>query len=820
RISIDGGDGAAFTAERRVTLAADDPTAPAGAAGAATGPVDASVPAGGRGPLVVQIDGSPAAALMTAAEQPDSESTDRVTVAAELWTAAEAYLAAGAGNAEDLPAAAQARVTALRDIATRRLYRLLALRAKSLRRGESNWRNGVEARNRASDPEAVALTLAALARAKAAGLPVPAKRLAGAAAALDDHFTDATDDDAKAWLLFCRSFHEAPAYAWVNRLYRARATLGTRSLALLAHTLATGERTAEAKQVLAALEAKAAGAAGARHWTASAPAGRIGEEDATITALAVAAAREAKHESAVVAEAGRWLAAARRGAGWRAPLAGVIGLRGATGNAPPARVTVEVAGRPAGTVALGSPWASGRVVVPAEQLGEGAVAVRLVPAGAGAFRWSAARDAARPDADGAPSGLMVARLRTRTAGRIDGHRLVAGRSIDSRRHRLDVDAVAKRLVPGWDTRTDVTVVWGSAPLGRYWIYEPLPAGAVLLTDSFDQADDVRRDAGGVWVRLVRGSTEVSSRRFSYRLRGEWPGTYVAGPARVARSPYAAAWPLTVSVNAGAEVAAAGADPTEGSVLSTYERLAAGRTALARKDYAAARSYLLPLADGRLSQREFKQVTPELLEACAGAKAGEDVVRFFEVLRERDPNFVISFDRTVDVGEAYAGMGEHERSRQIYAAVADALFLQEAGAVGALEQLGDVVRTTMFAYAQRAFFVGRKAPATRAAAGEGYTRDDLFGIAVGALRRYLADYGTAEAADEVSLTLATAQMEAGDFTAARATAADSAARHPASRFLDTFDYIQAAAAFALRDFDAALALCRRLITHDYGVHANP
>ncbi|MHC5022166.1 MAG: alpha-2-macroglobulin family protein, partial [Planctomycetota bacterium] len=38
RISIDGGDGAAFTAERRVTLAADDPTAPAGAAGAATGP--------------------------------------------------------------------------------------------------------------------------------------------------------------------------------------------------------------------------------------------------------------------------------------------------------------------------------------------------------------------------------------------------------------------------------------------------------------------------------------------------------------------------------------------------------------------------------------------------------------------------------------------------------------------------------------------------------------------------------------------------------------------------------------------------------------
>ncbi|MHC5021375.1 MAG: tetratricopeptide repeat protein, partial [Planctomycetota bacterium] len=38
--------------------------------------------------------------------------------------------------------------------------------------------------------------------------------------------------------------------------------------------------------------------------------------------------------------------------------------------------------------------------------------------------------------------------------------------------------------------------------------------------------------------------------------------------------------------------------------------------------------------------------------------------------------------------------------------------------------------------------------------------------------------------------------------------------------DTFDYIQAAAAFALRDFDAALALCRRLITHDYGVHANP
>src|SRR5205823_14134332 len=68
----------------------------------------------------------------------------------------------------------------------------------------------------------------------------------------------------------------------------------------------------------------------------------------------------------------------------------------------------------------------------------------------------------------------------------------------------------------------------------------------------------------------------------------------------------------------------------------------------------------------------------------------DVVVYFEVLKEKDPGQVISFDDIKVVGRAYGDIGEHERAYLVWRATTEASYLEDARVGEVLRQRGKVL----------------------------------------------------------------------------------------------------------------------------------
>ncbi len=65
----------------------------------------------------------------------------------------------------------------------------------------------------------------------------------------------------------------------------------------------------------------------------------------------------------------------------------------------------------------------------------------------------------------------------------------------------------------------------------------------------------------------------------------------------------------------------------------------------------------------------------------------NVVIYFEVLKEKAPELVISFDDIKVVGKAYGDIGEHERAYLVWRATAEASYLEDARVGEVLRQRG-------------------------------------------------------------------------------------------------------------------------------------
>ncbi len=69
---------------------------------------------------------------------------------------------------------------------------------------------------------------------------------------------------------------------------------------------------------------------------------------------------------------------------------------------------------------------------------------------------------------------------------------------------------------------------------------------------------------------------------------------------------------------------------------------------------------------------------------------KDVIVYFEVLKEKDPDRVISFDDIKVVGRAYGDLGEHERAFLVWRATTEASYLEDARVGEVLRQRGKVL----------------------------------------------------------------------------------------------------------------------------------
>lgn len=772
--------------------------------------LDVRVDAGARAPLLAAAEAALAAAIL--------DPLDREQASLRVWIAAEALLAARPEPA------LKSRADALSAAAERELGHLLAL-----------LDGAVLVRERELGD---ALALPALARIEQAGLKVPAGRADAVRDAVDRALAGARDASQRAYFLFCRALGGGADFALLNRLLRERSGLGLRDTALLGAALAASGRTQEAASLMQELAAKApepgAGTPGIPALEDPSPPVATSEE---ITAVALYAARLAQVEHAAYARASDWLFG-RLADPDVAPLALLLARAAdALREGGPAadRVLVRAGGKVVATLDLAAGSASVSLF-PADLAGAGEVL--LAAENAGTFCFAAVHGyRVRPQPAGAGAApVIVERSFVRTHADRDGAEYAVAfiERAPPVRPRYPTTATALRALRSATVRLEITLR-PAAGAGDFWIFEPQPLSAAPVA-VVSGAAAVRRTARGMWLLVHRPFAEHTSHSILYSIVPPLPGEFQLPPARVRRGRHGPDLASEARGESAYRVVPFGAGKDDGIELSSNERFEMGRAAFARDDFEQARALLLPLLGLELREEQGRELLRTLLLASLERKASTDVVRCFEMLKESDPDYVVPFAAMQGVGTAYAELGEAERARQVFAAVADATFLEEAQVVGRLEKAGrersafaamhrllressdsEPVRATWIALGQHAHSAA-KPRASAASGGEILSSAELLDTAVGALRAYLAELPRATDADEVTLVLLNAYLDQGRFDRARELARSAATRFQGPRFDASWTYFEAFAALALGDLDGAAALCDRLVDRKAGAAA--
>ena len=78
---------------------------------------------------------------------------------------------------------------------------------------------------------------------------------------------------------------------------------------------------------------------------------------------------------------------------------------------------------------------------------------------------------------------------------------------------------------------------------------------------------------------------------------------------------------------------------------------------------------------------------------------------FEALKDRDEDYVLSFEDTAKVADAYYRTGEFEQALRTCKAIAETAFLKEMQIAGTLDRLGEVRSSVSFVEASVARLPG-------------------------------------------------------------------------------------------------------------------
>lgn len=652
-------------------------------------------------------------------------------------------------------------------------------------------------------------------------------------------FSDTEENDLKAICLAALSARsDAQIFAYANRLYRGKETLGPRALVLTAITFQQIGKAAEAREMLALFAKKGIEKDGLVHWEAEPDANGGLQSPVELTALGVEAMALLTPDDARLAPAWRWVLSQRAGQGWRtaaetflcADTATAIAT-GAADFAAPETVTVLVNGKAISTVGAADGVAWGRVRVPASALRTGANEVVLEPKGAGRFAYAARLSYGAPGVAATPGEVPYEVKKSyhfpamRDAGEevSSGYSVVRG-SFTEIENPLDRIAAQEPFTVTLDARVKDKKL-------RYLVVEDaIPAGCVVVPGSVSgDFASFAIERGRIVFRIVRAEDQ-EWHELSYRLYPLHAGSYRVPPV-AAGTPWGASAARLAAREKTFDVLAAGADFRDGYARTPDELYGLGSRLHARKEYDKALAPLTELlSKWKLQDGVYTTVSRLLVSIYLEKKDSENVVRFFEVMKEKDPSTVIAFDDIVRIGAAYREMKEHERGMQVFRGTADAYFLQEANLSGSLEAMGktrssvdfmrklalsypdtDTIRSTVYGLGGDLFRRAKAmeegpAPADK----EKFSRAELLAESIAWLRGTLRENPAAKNIDEVVFTLGNAYLEQEAYETAEAWSRLSFERFKESRFHHSFEYMVAYALFAVKKYDEALAMCGTII----------
>ncbi len=706
-----------------------------------------------------------------------------------------------------------------------------------LKDGSWPWNNLADHSTRAS----TATIYWGLALAKDAGIPVHHSTFENAETFFATTFSkiDSNDAESKALVVHALSLTGRADFSAANRLYRERQNLSETALAYMAAAFIRMDRPTFAEDLLKILDTKLVEQC---RWKSNSQ-HSILSDDVGTTALALWSYAKLRRDSATTAAVANHLLAQTTRLQSNRSLGTIVAALAEyynQGERPGDDFTIQllVNDRLVGTIKSANLKTTQTFAVTPEQIDAGENKIRIKIDGRGEIRYAATLSGFSPDLKD-PETLDYPRFDQK----VYYHDKLAYREVPLTAYST---SPVTSLELGQRFRTHVSF-HNSTSNGRqkeYLVYEEhIPTGALLVAGSL--AGNYKRiETEGSKLRFYFAPGHLN--QINYELVAHAPGKYRVLPGiihdAVDRGRMRVGKPRDLEI---LRPGAKSKDPYKTNGAEHFE-LATKLFNDGKQD--EAQKHLDALFADKDDRKRFERdIARMLLWIHTGREKLDNarIVEMFEILRERHPELVIPFDKTLTVGRAYRGIGEFERAWLVFQAAIESSFLNDAKLSAVLEDqgqyLGSVryqeelwfeypdsadVTTAFFALSQSLF---QKAPEAKAIAArekrlrerqptpdEADTeihekpseRDEPEKIAMlehsrDLLHRFLTFYPKSPLADDAAFSEANVYFALKDYANVVERAARGAERHADSELKSSFEYMAALGHFWQRHYQEAL-----------------
>jgi len=748
----------------------------------------------------------------------------------------------------------------------------LAGQLASSRREDGAWAFAGNQSDKSSDPYVSALSLRALARAKALGVAISDETMAKAIAQIENAYQKLAESEnaKKADLLYALSFVGKADFTYANRLYRLRNNLDSRSLALVALTLLRLERAPMAKEVADVLASKGVvRAQPALRRAAPLPMSWEGAEKGfpwssdplETTALAVLALEKVGGFEKQIEQGVTWLLQHKSGhitpvssfrfqvSSYIPPISakGVAAMTEALaeyyGKAKPAAndyiVEVLVNDKPLRRIAITGSTRTLTLDVPPAMVAEGANRVDLQYAGRGEFAYSCVlsgftrdfKSLERPETKpGLQPDYRVQRYYEPANMIYDGKVIPRGFSV-TRNANFFRNKVTE-LPAGQYTQITIEYHPYRYPVEqRYFVLtEPIPEGCTVLPNSVS-GNFLNYEIGDGEIMFYFGEQQRTS-DIHYNLYGYVPGAFQVLPSQL-RNAYDPS-DLFLAETYNLKVLAATEKSSDKYDLTPDEYYNLGLRVFKKKEYDRANELLETLTTKwELQAEPYQKAVETLLAANIERNDANRIVKYFEIIYEKYAKKVLSFDQILRVAKAYEQLREFERAYQVYRGTAESSFLTEANISGELRKQGEflaaveflhklchtypdleVVQQALYSLSQLVYATSNKMQEVAELKEKKVGREDLLWRTIMLLDEYIANYPENPTVAEAAFSMANAYLDLEASNDVVALCQRFQRRYPRSSFLDGYQYVEAYGHFINGRYDEALALCKKVASEKY------
>lgn len=697
----------------------------------------------------------------------------------------------------------------------------------------------------------------ALGRAKQQGLWIPQEAISKGVHYLRAAFQRASQQDyeLKASLLYGLAIHDQEDFGGANRLHRNRRSLSSAALAYLTLALAEMDRVPMAAEVATvlvefaefeSLEKQGDGNRDLCSWSTQANSAWL-RSKIEMAALGLLALQRALPNHEVIQPTVEYLQRHRPWGGMRSKGWAIASLAHYFGNLLPERnhyeVILQIANLPAKTIEVSTAHAGEWLRIPLGQVPGRRVRVEMELKGRGKPTYSLilrgvsseVEERHARDLQISSHNYLAPTLRYR------GREVQPGFNV-LRRSRNQWQNTVEHLEFG-------QVVTGQVKYFRrsdgnessnqtdFLVLEiPLPPGARLYQDGVEGTFHHWEERDGslfIHVGQHRGYGWLN-----YQLIGSLPGDYQVLPATLksAYDPnlFAVGKPTTL------KVLSKGAASPDSYKVTPDELYELGKAHYQHSELNAAAKYLEKLYgeyENELRDEPAREVAEMLLYLSLKKKDPPAIVRYFEVLKERNPELTVPFDKVLEVGKAYRELEEYERALLIFTAVIEETFgkdikvaatLEEQGEfAGAVSMLGRLweefpdspaVLQTWLTLSDKYLKKAPQAHQDSVLVQAGMTQADLVVSGVQILQHFLGLYPEDPLAPEAGLNLVSAYLDLEDYAQTAKEAGQMSRWFAEPKFADAFTYTEAVALWYLGKEDRSLQLLTQIASAEY-VDAN-